>query len=138
MFAPDDGQCENYGLKPGFRDELKKRFDYFNPADGKITGFDWNLWVEYSMTGEEVEAVLKYTLDQRLRGNRAPFTVGLHSDIYCNRYKENNDGDNQIAAHYKESQKAIENFIDYALSKKEVRIVAAKAVVAWMQEPKPL
>ncbi len=138
MFAPDDAQCEKYDLKPGFRDELQKRIDYFDPDDGKITGFDWNLWMEYRMSRLEVEAVLKHTLDLRLKGNRAPFLIGLHSDIYSSKYKENNNDDSLMVEEYREAQKAIENFIDYALSKKVVWIVPAKSVIAWMKEPKPL
>ena len=60
--------------------------DYFDPTDGKITGIDWNLWVEFGMSREEVVAIFKYTLDRRLSGNRAPFTFGAHSDIYSEQY----------------------------------------------------
>lgn len=138
VIAPDDENCEKYGLKPGFREELKKRVDYFDPADGKITGFDWNLWVEFQMTRPEVEAVLKNTLDLRLKGNKSPFLVGLHSDMYSSNYKKHNDEENKIVEHYKESQKAIENFITYALNKKVVWIVSTKSVIAWMKDPMPL
>jgi peptidoglycan/xylan/chitin deacetylase (PgdA/CDA1 family) len=135
VIVPDDENCEKYGLQPGFRNELKKRVDYFNPEDGKITGFDWNLWTAFSMTKKEVEAVLKYTLDLRLKGNRAPFLIGMHSDMYNSKYKNNNDSDNQVVENYIQCQEAIENFINYALSKEEVRIVPIKSVLVWMNNP---
>lgn len=138
VFVPDDNNREKYGLQPGFRNELKKRVDFFNPEDGKITGLDWNLWAEFKMAKNEVEAVLKYTLDLRIKGNRAPFLIGMHSDMYSSKYRNNNDEDKQIFENYKQSQEAIENFINYAISKKEVRIVPVKSVLTWMKNPIPL
>ena len=65
-----------YGVPAGLRTKLQGIKSYFDPASGKITGLDYNLWVEFTMTKDEVVATLKYTLDQRLKGNRAPMIFG--------------------------------------------------------------
>jgi peptidoglycan/xylan/chitin deacetylase (PgdA/CDA1 family) len=48
--VPPDDACERLGLAPGLREALKARKEYFDTAAGKITGMDWNLWCEFSMT----------------------------------------------------------------------------------------
>ena len=72
----------------GMNTDTSLEDDYFSPEDGKITGFDWNFWAEFKMTRIEVEAILKHTLDLRLKGNRAPFLIGMHSDMYSSNYKK--------------------------------------------------
>lgn len=138
MIAPPDEECEKYGLEPGFRQRLKDRKFYFNTEDGLISGLDWNCWFEYSMTKQECLATLKYTLDKRLEGNRAPFMFGAHSDIYSSRYDEVDGQEYTINADYKERQECLEEFLDYALSKPEVRIDSVEKILAWMKDPKPL
>ena len=86
LIVPPDEDCERYGVATGLRARLHRVHDYFDPADGKITGFDWNLWVEFGMTGPEVVATFKYSLDRRLAGNRTPLTFGTHSDLYSEQY----------------------------------------------------
>ncbi len=44
FIVPPDGECERYGVAPGLRAALQQRQNYFDPAAGKITGMDWNLW----------------------------------------------------------------------------------------------
>ena len=56
--------------------------NYFDVADGKVTGLDYNMFAEFKMSDAEYAATLKYTLDLRLRGNRAPFMFGGHSVNY--------------------------------------------------------
>jgi peptidoglycan/xylan/chitin deacetylase (PgdA/CDA1 family) len=124
VIVPPDELCEQYGVEPGFRDRMKAAQDYFDTEGGKITGFDYNLWFEFEMTPAEVSATLKYTLDQRLAGNRAPFLLGAHTDEY----------DDANA----ERRAAIEDFLDYALSKPEVRVVRVDAVLEWMRDPEAL
>jgi peptidoglycan/xylan/chitin deacetylase (PgdA/CDA1 family) len=121
FLTPPDEECEAYGLEPGFRDVLKERVDYFEPESGKITGFDYNTWEEFLMTVPEMTAVLKYTLDQRLKGNRAPFLVGGHTDQYM--------------AGKEERRQAIEDFLTYALTIPEVRVVSVKKVLDWVRSP---
>lgn len=133
FIVPPDPLCEAYGVPPGLRAKLKQKNDYFEIDQGKITGFDWNLWFEYGMTGAEFLATLKYTLDLRLQGNRAPMTVGVHSDIYADKNPEQPPG-----ATVKERRQALSEFLDYALSKPEVRIVNTRELLAWLKSPAPI
>ncbi|HEV8629326.1 MAG TPA: polysaccharide deacetylase family protein, partial [Thermoanaerobaculia bacterium] len=43
LIVPPDAECERYGVARGLRQRLHEAHDYFEVADGKITGFDWNL-----------------------------------------------------------------------------------------------
>jgi peptidoglycan/xylan/chitin deacetylase (PgdA/CDA1 family) len=130
LLVPPDDQCEKYGTRPGLRARLKQAQSYFDPSDGKITGFDWNLWIEFGMRPDEFLATLKYTLDLRLRGNRAPLTLGTHSDIYSEQYAERTP--NSTA---EERRQALAAFIDHALAHPEVRVVTAQQVLAWVRSP---
>jgi peptidoglycan/xylan/chitin deacetylase (PgdA/CDA1 family) len=130
LIVPPDSECERYGVAPGLRDRLAEVQDYFDPQDGKITGFDWNLWVDFGMTRNEVVATVTYSLDQRLAGNRAPLSIGAHSDIYSSRYPS--DGLNATA---EERQMALAEILDYALSKAEVRVVSARQILEWVRAP---
>lgn len=126
VIVPPDDECERYGVRPGLRARLKEVQDYFDERDGKITGFDYNLWVCFRMTPAEFVATLSYTLDLRLRGNRAPFLFGAHSDYYSPKYT---DVPNATVG---ERQAAMEQFVAYALSKPEVRMVSTQQVLAWI------
>jgi peptidoglycan/xylan/chitin deacetylase (PgdA/CDA1 family) len=132
VIVPPDSQCALYGIKPGLRKKMKTVQEYFDEEKGKITGFDWNLWIEFDMTGVEFLATLKYTLDLRLKGNRCPMPFGIHSDIYSSKFQ------NLPNTSVEERQWALREFIDYALSKPEVRIVNAKELLDWMINPFPL
>jgi peptidoglycan/xylan/chitin deacetylase (PgdA/CDA1 family) len=127
VIVPPDDQAARYGIAPGLRNRLKAIQSWFDTESGKITGFDYNLWVSFRMTKEEVLATLKYSLDQRLRGNRAPFLIGTHTDYYSSKYTA------APSATPRQRQEAIEEFIDYALSKPEVRVVSQKKVLDWMR-----
>jgi hypothetical protein len=91
----------------------------WDTADGKITGLDYNMWTMAGVSPEEFLAIWKYTLDLRLKGNRAPLMVGAHTQMYPK----------------PEQRRALEAFIDYALSKDEVRIVTPVKVIRWMRDP---
>jgi hypothetical protein len=114
------------------RAKLHKLADWFDPKTGKITGFDYNLWVQFQMTKEELLATLMYTLDLRYDNNRAPFMFGAHTDYYSSKYTAPPNAD------LEQRQEAIEEFIQYALSKPDVRIVPIGDILAWMQDPEPL
>ncbi len=137
VFVPTDEVCEKYGLKKGFRERLHNRVDYFDATTGKITGFDWNLWFEFTLSGKEFTAILKYTLDLKLQGNKAPFAFGVHSDIYHSKYDTYNMDGQKTVTDYKERQKAVEEFIKYAQTK-NVYITTASKILKWMENPKPL
>jgi peptidoglycan/xylan/chitin deacetylase (PgdA/CDA1 family) len=122
--VPPDDRCRAYGVEPGLRQRLHATRDYFDPAQGKVTGFDWNLWHELAMTPDEVLATLKYSLDQRLAGNRAPMLVGLHSGEYDDAHADR--------------RAAVEAFLDHALAHPDVRVVSTDRVLAWLRAPVPL
>jgi Polysaccharide deacetylase len=128
FLVPPDELCESYCVQPGFRARMKQKNDYFE--DGKITGMDWNLWFEYGMDKPEFLATLKYTLDQHLQGNRCPMTVGVHSAIYSDRSPEN-----PPKTTVQERREALREFLDYAISKPEVRVVSAKELLGWIHAP---
>jgi peptidoglycan/xylan/chitin deacetylase (PgdA/CDA1 family) len=132
VIVPPDSEAGKYGIPTGLRAKLKGVQSWFDVESGKITGFDYNLWVSFKMNKAEFLATMKYSLDQRLKGNRAPFLFGTHTDYYSSKYTA---PPNATVA---ERQAAIEEFIDYAISKPEVRVTSAKAVLDWIRNPKPL
>ena len=134
VIAPPDEECESYGIPKGFRKKLAETRNYFSENDGKVCGLDYNCLAEMQMTGEEFLATLKYSLDLRLKGNRAPFILGAHTGIYALEY----DSNPVIKVSVRDRQKAIEDFLDYALSKPEVFVVSPQKVIAWMKNPKAL
>jgi hypothetical protein len=127
--VPPDDECAKYGIDYSLRDKLHGVASWFDVENGKITGFDYNLWVQFKLTKAEFLAVMKYTLDQRLAGNRAPMTFGAHTDYYSSKYTAPEN------ATPEERQQAIEEFIDYALSKPEVRFVSNKQILDWVRNP---
>lgn len=131
LIVPPDNLCEKYGATKGLRDRCAKIHpDYFDVEDGKITGLDWNLWCDFYLTKAEFIAVLKYSFDLRMQGNRAPFLFGCHSDIYSDRYEDSIPG-----ATWTERQEALSEFLAWVSTKPEVRIVSMKNVVDWMRKP---
>jgi hypothetical protein len=132
VIVPPDDKAAEYGIAPGLRDRLHADVDWFDVGSGKITGFDYNLWVLFNMSKDEVLATLKYTLDLRLEGNRAPFMFGAHTDTYSDKYQAG------LASTASERQECLEEFITYALSKPEVRVAPMSDILDWVQHPTPL
>ena len=128
FIVPPDNLAQQYGVQPGLRARLKERNDYFDLEQGKITGMDWNLWFEYGMDQTEFLATLKYTLDLHLQGNHCPFTVGLHSAIYSDRSPEP-----PPQTSVQQRRDALKEFVEYAMSKPEVKIVSAKELLDCMR-----
>jgi peptidoglycan/xylan/chitin deacetylase (PgdA/CDA1 family) len=133
FMVPPDAECERFGVAPGLRARLKARQDYFDPEAGKITGMDWNLWCEYAMTPAEFLATIKYTLELRLSSNRCPLTIGLHSELYCDR--QNAADCNASPA---DRRGALEDLVKYLQERDMVRIVSARELLQWLQHPVPL
>lgn len=131
IITPPDDLCEKYGVESGFRDRIKLRDeeDCFSVLDGKITGFDYNALVSFKMNKQEWLATLKYTLDLRLDGNRAPMLYGGHTDVYADGY----DICPNITV--EERREVLEAFFTYAISKPEVRVVKIEDILEWMKSP---
>jgi len=133
FIVPPDDRCGDYGIQPGLRERLRQRNSYFNTDQGKITGFDWNLWFEFGMSKEEFLATLKYTFDLRLEGNRCPMTVGVHGDIYADKSSEQPPSSTP-----QERRDALQEFLDCVLSHPDVRVVSAKELLDWLRSPASL
>ena len=102
-----------------------------------VTGLDYNLWLKCQNEATfKFADVLKQSLDQRLAGNRSPLNVGLHSDIYAQWDESSNKAFSKFS--YDMRRQALIDFIDYAQSKPEVRIVTYRQLIAWMRQPTPL
>jgi hypothetical protein len=138
IVAPPDSECAAYGLTTGFRHRLNASLiaaagdSSFDTTNGKMTGLDCNIWFDFNITQAEFLAILKYNLDQRLKTNRAPFLFGAHSDFYSVQYISEPKG---CKTTYQQRRQALEQFLDYAFSKPEVRVVRARDVISWMRNP---
>ncbi len=122
LILPHDSICENYGISRGLRARTCNTIDYFDTTTGKLTGLDYNLIEEAEVSADEFLGILKYTLDLNYEGNRAPMTFGAHSRYYSNTTWA----------------RQLEDFIDYALSYPDVRIVRPVDLISWMRDPTPL
>ena len=136
FIIPHDSLSEKYGFKKGLRHRVHEAFDYFDTTTGMLTGFDYNIfapadWDGAQMSAEEYSATLKYSFDQHLKGNRTPFTYGMHPDFYT----KETDQDYKSAGDWKRRRKIVEDFIDYALQHPEVRFVTGHQLIEWMKHP---
>jgi len=133
FIVPPDEACERLGVAPGLRDALKARQGYFDTAAGKISGMDWNLWCEFGMSPAEFLATIRYTVELRLSGNRAPLAIGLHSELYSDRQTSG-----ECAATPAERRATLERLVTYLHEQDAVRIVSARELLGWLQHPVPL
>lgn len=99
-------------------------------TDG-TTGFDYNAWTG-GLSGSAYCSKLKSNLDHRLSTNRCPMLIGVHSDYYAS---TNTDFDKLVSAKLAARRQAIADFITYALTKPDVRIVAYVDAINWMRKP---
>jgi hypothetical protein len=133
LVIPPDDVADEYDFEPGLLQRIRVLIPEREPGSDRITGLDYNLWYTAELTKGEVLAILKYNLDQRLSGNRAPFLFGAHTDFYrtgweVDKVKEGDQG----------RKEAIEEFFDYAASLPETRIATFKEVLDFMRNPRPL
>ena len=133
FIAPPDEACARLGVPPGLRTSLKARKEYFDVSSGKITGMDWNLWCEFGMTPAEFLATIRYTFELRRSGNRAPLTIGLHSDLYSDRQE-----DGECAGTPTARRAALETLVRFLQEQDIVRIVSARELLGWLRHPAPL
>ncbi len=138
VICPPDELCEQYGVASGFRDRMaaidaaEYDSELFDTAEGKITGLDYNCLAMFNMSAEEWLATLKYTLDLRIAGNRAPFLFGGHTDVYADGY------DICPNISIADRRRVLEEFFQYALTKPMVRVVSYNKIIDWLENPIPL
>lgn len=127
--VPDEPTAAKLGVPAGLRERaranIKAAFGWdWDAKSGKITGLDWNVVEMAKLDGADFHAILRHTLDLRLAGNRAPLIFGGHTALY--------------PADKPDRRKALADFIDYALSKPEVRFVTGPQLLEWLRQPRPL
>jgi peptidoglycan/xylan/chitin deacetylase (PgdA/CDA1 family) len=134
LIIPPDGVAGKYGFAPGLRSRVDARahdLTIYDVSKAKIAGADYNLFVQAGMTGDEMRAVLQYNLDLHLSGNRSPLIFVAHADLYD--FSSSADPETPRNAARQARWKALSDFITYALSKPEVRIVAERDILAWVR-----
>jgi peptidoglycan/xylan/chitin deacetylase (PgdA/CDA1 family) len=137
LVIPPDEMAGKYGFAAGLRARAAARVPLPYPGlyeaqSGKITGLDYTLLIDAGLTGGEMAAVLKYNLDLHMAGNRSPLVFVAHSHLYAFSSQDDNP-DTPSAAVRDARWKGLTDFITYALSKPEARIVAVKDILAWVQ-----
>ncbi|MBO4404588.1 MAG: polysaccharide deacetylase family protein, partial [Treponema sp.] len=128
LVIPPDELCEKYGTKPGARKRAMEASDG-DGESGKITGMDWNIWFQFFMDKADALATMKYSFDLRYDGNRCPFTFGMHTDIYSDKYDIydlEGDEKDKIKATAKERREAVKEFLEYINSKPDTRVATAE------------
>ncbi|HVY30240.1 MAG TPA: polysaccharide deacetylase family protein [Polyangiaceae bacterium] len=136
LFVPPDDLATQYGFEPGLRQRVPTDMpapSFYEPATGRIAPLDITLFVDAGLSPTEVLATLKYTLDLRLAGNRAPFIFIAHTHVYASNY-----GAAPKAPDAGGRQRAIEDFVQYALTKPTVRMRPVTDLIEWMRHPQPL
>jgi hypothetical protein len=136
LIIPPDTLANRSGFSPGLRVRISKKVplpypSVYESSSGKIAGLDYTLLIDAGLSGSEMSAVLKYNLDLHLSGNRSPIIFIAHSHLYTFSSAEDNPG-TPSAAVRDERWKGLTEFINYALSKPEVRIVSTRNIISWM------
>lgn len=133
QIIPDD-QTHHYGLNYSLLDKMQETLKKFNWKGNKVTAFDYNLYATgdwlFALNKDDVLALFKYNLDQRLEGNRAPLVLGFHTEYLSGQVLPN-----MTATSPQERREVLEEFLEYANSKKAVRIVRHIDVINWMANP---
>ncbi|MFT4925315.1 MAG: peptidoglycan/xylan/chitin deacetylase (PgdA/CDA1 family) [Phenylobacterium sp.] len=134
--VPDD-RVAKYGLNYSLLNKIHETLKKFNFKGNKLTAFDFNLYSSgdwlYALTKAEALAVLKYNLDARLAGNRAPLVLGFHTD-----YLSGSAIANMNATSPQDRRDVVKEFLEYAVTIKAVRVVRHIDVINWMRQPTKL
>ena len=140
VFVPPDSVATQYGFPTGLRQRVQNRIggaqnpNFFEQSTGKMVGMDITMVLDAQMSKAEALATLKYTLDQRLAGNRAPMIFVGHTHVYEAGWNGNAPNVSDLT----QRRGIIQDFVNYALSKPDVRIRPVTDIVTWMKTPVPL
>lgn len=109
--------------------------------DGKVTGFDFNMFILYGMTKSQALETMKHTLDLHYNGNRAPMQIGGHTDYFSPMYDfatlAADPGGWGKALDYNswsDRKETWEAFVDYATSLRDVEFVSGKELIDNIKE----
>ena len=86
MIIPEDLRAEVNRKHNILQAAQGEELEDLSEWDGKVTGFDFNMFILYGMSHDEVLSTLSHTLDQRMAGNKAPMHVGCHTDYFTPMY----------------------------------------------------
>ena len=137
LIIPPDTLADRYDFATGLRDRVAAGVALSDPSvyqasSAKIYGGDYTLLIDAGVTGDEMRAILEYNLDLHLSGNRSPLIFSAHAHLYAFSTPEDNP-DTPTDADRKARWKGLTEFITYALTKPEVRVVASRDVLEWMR-----
>jgi len=137
LIVPPDSDAAKYHFRTGLRERIAARAplpypSVYDTRAGKITGLDYTLLIDAGVTGEEMRAILEYNLDLHLAGNHSPLIFVAHAHLYAFSTPTDNP-DTPTNADRQTRWKGLTDFIAYALTKPDVRIVATEDVLAWMR-----
>jgi hypothetical protein len=135
LIVPDDSQAAQYKFTAGLRNRIMTSSlaypDIWEPSTGKIAGLDYSLLNDAKIVPDEMRAILEYSLDLHLKGNRAPFVFIAHSFDYA--WDPTDTSNTPSKAERDLRWAALKAFILYANAKPEVRIVNVKDILAWVR-----
>lgn len=134
LMVPADDLTAEYGVEHSIRDKIAAAIPWFDADVGKFESADYNLFYQAGLNAEEVLAILKYSFDLRIEGNRAPFTFLGHSAYYDGAI----DSWNPVATTFEDRRYVLSEFISYALNHDDVRIVSHNELLDWMEAPTAL
>jgi Polysaccharide deacetylase len=137
LIVPADSAAGKYHFRTGLRERIAAHapFPYpsiYDAAAGKITGLDYTLLIDAGVTGDEMRAILEYNLDLHLSGNHSPLNFVAHAHLYALSNPDDNP-DTLTNADRQARWNGLTDFIAYALTKPDVRVVADEDVLAWMR-----
>lgn len=132
LMFPKDDECAAYGITVGLWDRLLVNMPYLDAR--KITGLDYNLLHLGKINKAEYLGILKYNLDLRLKGNRAPLMVSAHTQYYTGNWAN----DNAPNITKEEMREVLSEFVDYALTHEAVRMKKGVDVIKWCENSQPL
>lgn len=109
-------------------------------TEGKVDPLDYNMWAANKESGfqlnkEQSLAVLTNNFDEVYRGNRAPITIGMHSQYYTNEQSEYKTIFPAIPDSA-DRQAVLEEFVEYALAQgDDVYFVSGSQAIAYCMRP---
>jgi peptidoglycan/xylan/chitin deacetylase (PgdA/CDA1 family) len=118
-------------IPPELRDGIPASMPYpslYEPSTGKIAGLDYTLLIDAGLTGDEMATVLQHNLDLHLGGNRAPLIFVAHAHLYA--YSSAADNPDTPSLEIRDERfRGLARFVEYALSKPDVRLVTTREVL---------